>query len=223
MLSELHIENVAIIEKADIEFGSGFNVMTGETGAGKSIVIDSIGAIIGSRTSRELVRTGAANAKVTAVFTDIKNPDWLEENGIEPDEDGSIFISRKISSDGKNTCRVNGTPVAVNQLREIGIHLLNIHGQNDGQHILNEELHREYLDSFGGLNSEVQKYRQLYDEYAEIKREISSLAMDEMEKERRVDSLKFQIEELESADIRVGEEAEHEQYLRRLYHNPAAD
>ena len=138
MIKLLHIENVAVIEEVDIEFSSGLNVLTGETGAGKSIVIDSLSAATGYRTSREIIRTGAAFASVTAVFEASPENAWLEENGIEPDESGDIFITRRISADGKSVCRINGTPVPATILRELGSALLDIHGQNDGRKLLDE-------------------------------------------------------------------------------------
>ncbi|MDR2569798.1 MAG: AAA family ATPase, partial [Oscillospiraceae bacterium] len=134
MIKLLHIENVAVVEKADIEFSKGLNVLTGETGAGKSIVIDALSAVTGHRTSRDIIRTGAEFASVTAVFSsyDARSA-WLEENGIEPDESADIFITRRVSADGKSVCRVNGTPISVAALRELGALLIDIHGQNDGR------------------------------------------------------------------------------------------
>ena len=138
MLSLLHIENIAVISQADIAFDGGLNVLTGETGAGKSIVIDAIGAIIGERTSRELIRTGAPAARVSAVFCALPALPWFEEQGLGPDENGELLIERTIQADGKNICRVNGRPVLVTQLRSLGRQLLNIHGQHDGQQLLDE-------------------------------------------------------------------------------------
>lgn len=204
MLKTLHIENVAVIEKADIEFGQGMNVLTGETGAGKSIVIDALGAVLGGRVSRELVRTGEETASVTAVFSSNNAASWCEENDIEP-EDGEIFIMRKISSEGKSKCRVNGVPVTASQLKALGENLLDIHGQNDGQRLLNEKNHREYLDSFGKTDAELSEYKECYKEYTELLSRKKKLTMDESEKERKVDSLKFQIAELEKGKIKVGE------------------
>ena len=206
MLSLLHIENIAVVEKADIEFGKGLNVLTGETGAGKSIIIDAIGAVLGGRTSKELVRTGAKGASVTAVFVDVDVSDWCEENGI--DREDELFLMRKITAEGKNTCRVNGMPVSVGQLRTLGDMLLNIHGQHDGQLLLNEQYHCNYLDNFEKKGGELEEYQRCYDAYRGAKKEYDALKMDEGEKARRIDSLKFQIEELEQAGIRVGEEKE---------------
>ena len=150
MLELLHIENIAVIEEADIRFRSGFNALTGETGAGKSIVIDAMGAVLGGRTSRDLIRTGADKAFVSAEFSQVP-PELpgLRENGVSQDENGELLLHREILSDGKNLCRVNGRPVTVAQLREIGSQLLNIHGQHDGQQLLDEEQHGAYLDRFG--------------------------------------------------------------------------
>lgn len=208
MLSLLHIENIALIESADIAFGAGFNALTGETGAGKSIVIDSIGAAMGERTSRDLIRTGAKSALVSAVFQEIPPLPWFEEMGIYPDENGELTISRQIQADGKNLCRVGGKPCTVVQLKALGGQLLNIHGQHDGQQLLDESCHLTYLDSFGGLAEEVQGYRTAYEKFTALRRKKAALEMDEGEKARRMDILKFQINELERADLVAGEEEE---------------
>ena len=147
MLTQLHIENIAVIEKADIEFGKGLTVLTGETGAGKSIIVDSLGAVLGARTSRELVRTGAEYGVVSAVFETDAAAKWFEDNDFEPEDE--IIIRRKISADGKNNCRVCGNPVTVSQLRQLGSLLLDIHGQNDGRQLMDEDSHLAYLDGFG--------------------------------------------------------------------------
>ncbi|MCL2221683.1 MAG: DNA repair protein RecN [Oscillospiraceae bacterium] len=208
MLKLLQIENVAVIEKAEIEFTGGLNVLTGETGAGKSIVIDSLSAATGHRTSREIIRTGAEAASVTAVFETTDCDVWLNENAIEPDEDGEIFISRKISADGKSVCRINGTPVPVAVLRELGAFLLDIHGQNDGRKLLDEGAHLDYLDVFGMLDNELNSYKEAYGKLMTLKTEIDKLTMDESEKERQIDLLKHQISEIEQAKISPGEQAE---------------
>lgn len=148
MLNLLHIENIAVIEKADVEFTPGLNVLTGETGAGKSIVIDALTAVTGGRLSRDTVRTGAKNAVVTAVFDDTFSDEWYQDSGIERDEDGQLFITRKITPEGKNSCRINGTPVSVVQLRQLCGGLVDIHGQNDGRKLLDEAFHLKYLDGF---------------------------------------------------------------------------
>ena len=207
MLSLLHIENIAIIEAVDIEFGGGFNVLTGETGAGKSIVIDAISAVLGERTSRELIRTGAKSALVTAVFTGLPALPWLEENGLGSQEE-ELLLQREIRVDGKNLCRVNGRPVTVAQLRELGRQLLNIHGQHDGQQLLDPASHLGYLDSFGKTAPLLEDYRAAYRDMARLRREIAALEMDEAERSRRVDTLEYQIRELERAELRPGEDEE---------------
>jgi len=208
MIKLLHIENVAVIEEADIEFSQGLNVLTGETGAGKSIVIDSLSAATGYRTSRDIIRTGADFASVTAVFSDRSVNVWLEENGIEPDESGDIFITRKISADGKNVCRINSVPVPATVLRELGAALLDIHGQNDGRKLLDEGAHLSYLDAFGGHEKDLEEYKAIYKKLRDKKAEIEKLTMDESEKERRIDTLKYQIAEIEQAKLKPGEQNE---------------
>ena len=207
MLELLHIENIAVIQEADIQFAPGFNALTGETGAGKSIVIDAMGAVLGGRTSRDLIRTGAARAFVSAQFSGVPAdlPD-LQENGIAPDEEGSLLLQRDISADGRNVCRINGRPVSVAQLRAIGSELLNIHGQHDGTQLLDEERHGEYLDRFGRTEGPLSAYRAAYDAMEALRRQMEALRMDEAEKARRMDSLRFQIDELERAQLVPGEE-----------------
>ena len=207
MLELLHIENIAIIEAADIEFAPGFNALTGETGAGKSIVIDSLSAVLGQRTSRELIRTGAEKAFVSAAFSGMA-PELTEELGIQPEADGTLLLQREIQTDGKNVCRVNGRPVTVGQLRALGARLLNIHGQHDGQQLLDEEQHIVYLDSFGMVESLAITYAEKYKDFTDIRRQIGALQMDEAEKARRVDTLQYQIEELRRAKLTPGEEEE---------------
>lgn len=207
MLELLHIENIAIIEAADIEFAPGFNALTGETGAGKSIVIDSLSAVLGQRTSRELIRTGAEKAFVSAAFSGMA-PELTETLGIQPEADGTLLLQREIQTDGKNVCRVNGRPVTVGQLRALGARLLNIHGQHDGQQLLDEEQHIVYLDSFGRMESLAITYAEKYKDFTDIRRQIGALQMDEAEKARRVDTLQYQIEELRRAKLKSGEEEE---------------
>ena len=207
MLELLHIENIAIIEAADIEFAPGFNALTGETGAGKSIVIDSLSAVLGQRTSRELIRTGAEKAFVSAAFSGMA-PELTEELGIQPEADGTLLLQREIQTDGKNVCRVNGRPVTVGQLRALGARLLNIHGQHDGQQLLDEEQHIVYLDSFGRAGRLINTYAEKYKHFTDIRRQIGALQMDEAEKARRVDTLQYQIEELRRAKLKPGEEEE---------------
>ena len=206
MLTELHIENIAVIEKADIAFHSGLTVLTGETGAGKSIIVDSLGAVLGARTNRELVRSGAEHGTVTAVFESKIAADWFAENDIEPEDE--IIIRRRIGADGKSNCRVCGSPVSVTQLRELGALLLDIHGQNDGRQLMDESKHLRYLDGFGGYAGVIAEYRTAYEAYRTTRREIDRLSMDEIEKERLADNLRYQIEELGNAALRVGEEDE---------------
>ena len=207
MLELLHIENIAIIEAADIEFAPGFNALTGETGAGKSIVIDSLSAVLGQRTSRELIRTGADKAFVSAAFSGVE-PGLTEALGIQPEPDGTLLLQREIQTDGKNVCRINGRPVTVSQLRALGTRLLNIHGQHDGQQLLDEEQHIVYLDSFGKTEALINAYTEKYRHFTDIRRQISALQMDEAEKARRVDTLQYQIEELKRAKLKPGEEEE---------------
>jgi len=219
MLELLHIENIAVIEEADIQFRPGFNALTGETGAGKSIVIDAMGAVLGGRTSRDLIRTGAARAFVSAEFSAVPaDLPGLTENGLAPDEDGHLLLQRGIDREGKNACRANGRPITVAQLRQIGAELLNIHGQHDGAQLLDEERHGEYLDRFGRTEGPLSAYREVYAVLSDLREQIRALRMDEAEKARRVDSLRFQIGELERAELRPGEEEELEQ-RRNLLRN----
>ena len=207
MLSLLHIENIALIESADISFDRGFNVLTGETGAGKSIVIDAISAVLGERTSRELIRTGAKSALVNAVFTGSLPLKWLEDNGFPMDGE-ELMLQREIQGDGRNACRVNGRPLTVAQLRELGRQMLNIHGQHDGQQLLDPDCHLGYLDSFGKTAPLLEDYQTAYRSMAELRKQITSLEMDEAERSRRVDTLEYQIKELERAELRPGEDEE---------------
>ena len=209
MLELLHIENIALIQEADIQFRPGFNALTGETGAGKSIVIDALGAVLGGRTSRDLIRTGADRAFVSAEFSQVApGLPGLEEAGVRPDEDGCLLLQRELTADGKNLCRVNGRPVTVAQLRRIGGELLNIHGQHDGQQLLDEEQHLSYLDRFGRTEAFLAAYQSAYGAMAALLDQIRSLQMDEAEKARRMDTLRFQIGELERAELMPGEEEE---------------
>ena len=216
MLSILHIENIALIDRADLSFGPGFNVLTGETGAGKSIIIDAISAVMGERTSRDLIRTGEKSAFVTALFRDLPDLPWFEENGVGPDENGELLISRRIQADGKNLCRVGGVPCTVVQLKALGGQLIDIHGQHDGQQLLDENCHLGYLDSFGGLGKDLDEYRAAYGNLAAIQKKIASLQMNEAEKARRIDALQFQIGELERANLQAGEEEALEERLTIL-------
>ena len=207
MLELLHIENIAIIEEAEIAFRPGFNALTGETGAGKSIVIDAMSAVLGQRTSRDLIRTGASKAFVSALFSHV-DPALCEELGASPDENGDLMLQREIGADGKNVCRVGGRPVTVSQLRTLGSRLVNIHGQHDGQQLLDEEQHLAYLDSFGKVDSLLNAYTDKYNALTYIHRKMNTLQMDEAEKARRMDTLQYQIDELERAKLKSGEEEE---------------
>lgn len=209
MLKSLNIENIAIIEKASAGFTAGLNILTGETGAGKSILIDSINAVTGEKTSRELIRTGEDSAQVSAFFEDIsvEVKNTLSENGLPCEEDGTLLLYRKISRDGKNICRINGAPVTVSMLRTIGMGLINIHGQRDSQALLDSEKHIDFLDGFFGLETEKEDFQKSFIHLQEIKSEIRSLSLDEAYKERQSDLLKYQIKELEDAEISVGEKA----------------
>ena len=209
MLTSLKIENVAIIESAAIEFGCGLNVLTGETGAGKSIVIDSINDILGERTSRDIIRTGAQSAKVYAVFEDVNERvrNFLDENGIDC-EDGVLIINRTLSREGKNVCRINGAPVTVSMLREIGGELIDIHGQHDNQSLLSPEKHCGFVDSFAGNADLIADYREKYGRLCEIRSKLKKLTTDESSKSQRIDFLTYQIDELEKAEITIGERDE---------------
>lgn len=206
MLSNLYIENIAVIEKTSIDFKNGLNVMTGETGAGKSIVIDSINAILGNRTSKELIRTGASSAFVSAEFTDLSENALaaISEAGFEAD-DGELLLQREISISGKNKCRINGRPASVTALREIGVHLINIHGQHESYELMSPELHISYIDRLAGLEEEIEKYRVVYKKYKKLSVELNKATVDEGERERKIDLFKYQIDELTAADLRDGE------------------
>lgn len=207
MLKTLEIENIAVIEKASVDFSAGLNVLTGETGAGKSIVVDSINAILGERTTRELVRHGADYAAVSALFENVNKSvlEALIEMGFEADEDGSILLYRKISSQGKSSCRINGMPCTVSILKNIGSLLVNIHGQHDSQSLLNPELHYRFIDLLANDESVFSDYRTAFKEFISVRRKLKSLNEDEETKERRLELLNYQINELESADIQPGE------------------
>lgn len=206
MLSVLKIENIAIIESAEIEFSRGFNVLSGETGAGKSIILDSINAVLGFRTSRELIRTGASEARVTALFSCIsENVEMkLEELSLPLTPDKTLLVSRVISPD-KNVCKVNNALTNVSALREIGAELISIHGQQDNRELLNNETHISYIDSIGDLTAVVGDYTALYNELLSLKSQIKKLSGNKEEKARRIDILSYQIDELEKAEVNPGE------------------
>lgn len=208
MLSNLQIENIAVIKSASIDFENGFNVMTGETGAGKSIVIDSLNAILGERTSRELIRSGADSASVCAEFQNVGDnvKNELEKLGIEKDD--TLIVSRKLTPDGKNVCRINGMPATVSMLKALGVQLVNIHGQLDNQSLLSPETHCSFIDKLAGSGRELKEFKELYSLYIKKKNELKSLNTDVNEKNRRLDILNYQIEEIQKADIRPGEKDE---------------
>ena len=216
MLSLLHIENIAVIECADISFDSGFNVLTGETGAGKSIVIDAISAIIGQRVYRDMIRTGANRASVRAIFTDVPEIEWFAENGVPYDSE--TIIQREIFLDGKNVCRVNGTLVTVSVLNRLGIQLINIHGQNDSASLFDEANHLRYLYDFADNGALREEYSEAYSVVEDLKHQISRISMDESEKLRKMEMLKYQIAEIEKAELTAGEDQELEE-RRKLLQN----
>lgn len=216
MLSLLHIENIAVIERADIAFNPGFNVLTGETGAGKSIVIDAISAILGERAYRDMIRTGEGKASVRAVFTGVPECSWFADNGVPYDPE--TVISREVYLDGKNVCRVNGTLVSVSILRKLGIQLINIHGQHDSASLFDEENHLAFLDAFADNESLREDYGEKYAAVARLRKEIDSLTMDESEKLRRMETLKYQIAEIEKAELEPGEDEALEE-RRKLLQN----
>ena len=216
MLSLLHIENIAVIERADIAFNPGFNVLTGETGAGKSIVIDAISAILGERAYRDMIRTGEGKASVRAVFTGVPECSWFADNGVPYDPE--TVISREVYLDGKNICRVNGTLVSVSILRKLGIQLINIHGQHDSASLFDEENHLAFLDAFADNEGLREDYGEKYAAVARLRKEIDSLTMDESEKLRRMETLKYQIAEIEKAELEPGEDEALEE-RRKLLQN----
>ena len=204
MLRLLHIENIAVIEQADILFEDGFNVMTGETGAGKSIVIDAISAILGERAYRDMIRTGMNKASVRAVFDRVPKLDWFSENDI-PYED-EITVQREIFLDGKNLCKVNGLPVSVSVLKKLGFQLINIHGQHDSAALFDENYHLSFLDDYACNEQLLEEYGEKYRAMQSLKHEIEHLSMDEGEKLRRMETLKYQIDEISRAELTIGED-----------------
>lgn len=208
MLKELSIENIAIVKKECIEFDNGFSVLTGETGAGKSIIIDSIGLIMGARFSKELIRSGEENARVSALFTELTDheKDFLENAGFPAEDDGTFFIQRKISVSGASSAIVNGRTVTVSVLRTIGEFLINIHGQHASQALLEEENHILYLDAMANDSSLLSEYSKIYEEYSETKNKIEELKKKENEKERTIELLKYQLNDIDSVKPKKGEE-----------------
>ncbi|MBQ8135610.1 MAG: DNA repair protein RecN [Clostridia bacterium] len=207
MLNNLYIENIAVIEKTNINFTEGLNILTGETGAGKSIVIDSINAILGNRTSRDLIRNGADSAFVSAEFNDLSSSalNALDEFGFAPEEDGSVLVQRELTLSGKGKCRVNGRPTTVSVLRGLGEYLIDIHGQHASYELMSSELHITYLDKLGNLENDIETYRKAYKEYSRLRSELNKASVDESERNRKTDLLRYQVEELEQADFYVGE------------------
>jgi len=216
VLSLLHIENIAVIECADISFHKGFNILTGETGAGKSIVIDGISAILGERAYRDMIRTGTDKATVRAVFTDVPLLSWFEENGVEYDPE--TVILREVYLDGKNTCRVNGSLVNVSALRKLGLQLINIHGQHDSASLFDEDNHLQFLDDYASNQLLRNAYAEKFDALRSLQREIDRMTMDEGEKLRRMETLRYQIEEISKAQLQLGEDEQLEQ-RRKLLQN----
>lgn len=216
MLSLLHIENIAVIECADISFHKGFNILTGETGAGKSIVIDGISAILGERAYRDMIRTGTDKATVRAVFTDVPELSWFSDNGVEYDPE--TVINREVFLDGKNICRVNGTLVNVSALRKLGLQLINIHGQHDSASLFDEANHLQFLDDYAGNQQLRAAYTEKYGALIALQQEIDRMSMDEGEKLRRMETLRYQIEEITKAQLQPGEDEQLEQ-RRKLLQN----
>lgn len=210
MLELLHIENIAVIRQADITFRPGFNALTGETGAGKSIVIDAISAILGQRAYRDAIRTGANRAFISAVFHGVPDYPWFQENSV-PIDGGEVLIQREIFADGRNVCRVNGIPVTVSILRGLGQQLIQIHGQHDSAQLLDEANHLSMLDAFADHGPLMERYRNAYLDMDALRKRIRSLQMDEAEKARRVENLTFQIQEIDRAELKVGEDQELEE------------
>ena len=210
MLAQLFIRNIAVIEKASIDLEKGFTVLTGETGAGKSIIIDAIHAVLGERTSKELVRTGTDSASVSALFTGLDEDtlSLLDQLSLPREEDGSLLIQRDIRLEGRSTCKINGAPATVSMLKQLGPRLVTIHGQHESYELLSPEVHMEYLDSFAGLESLLAEYQVAYRTLRETQRQLEALQTDEGEKARLSDLLHYQIDEIEAANVRVGEREE---------------
>lgn len=223
MLSNLKIENIAIIESAEIEFSDGLNVLSGETGAGKSIIIDALSSVLGERTSKDLIRSGTRQARVTALFQEISGDvaDALRALDLEPPEDGSLLISRTLNADGRNVCKVNGSPVTVTMLRSVGKTLISLHGQHDSQNLLDPEYHYRYLDSLGGLDPLSRDYREKYQEFVGLYRTYRKLQRAAEDSAARIDFLRFEIDEMEAAGIRVGELEELKERRERFRNSEA--
>lgn len=207
MLTTLYIENIAVIEKTSIDFSQGLNVLTGETGAGKSIIIDSINAIMGQRTSKELVRTGAKTALVTAQFDDVNDTvkAKLKELGYDNEDDDTLILQRSISAAGKSTCKINARPASVTVLKEVAKNLINIHGQHESYELFSPDTHIDYIDSFGELNSELDDYREKYKKYKALKKQLNEANSDESARLHEIDLLTYQTTELFNADVQPDE------------------
>ena len=206
MLTNIYIENVAVIEKASIDLDEAFNILTGETGAGKSIIIDSINAIMGQRMSRDLIRTGAKQAFISAAFSNVSKAaeEKLSELGFDSD-DGEYILQRTITAAGKNTCRINGRPAALSALREVSIFLINIYGQNEGYDFMTADSHIKYIDAVGGYPDLIEDYKEKYSVYSELKRRLNALSDNIQDRERKIDLLKYQIDEIDEAELEPGE------------------
>ena len=209
MLQTLYIENIAVIEKTSIDFTGGLNVLTGETGAGKSIIIDAINAIMGQRTSRDIIRTGEKSAFVSAQFEDVGKTaeKTLAELGFEA-EDGVLVLQRTLSANGKSVCKINGRPATVSMLKSLSRSLINIHGQHESYALFSPETHIDYIDSYGGCEELLNSYREKYNDYIILSKKLSRANSDESERLREIDLLQFQTRELFDADVRPGEEEE---------------
>lgn len=218
MLNQLYIENIAVIEKATIDFGAGFNVLTGETGAGKSMIIDAIHAVLGRRTSRELVRNGAKGAFVSANFSSLTGQvlKKLDALGFSPEEDGTLLLQREIREDGRTVCRIGTRPASVSALKELGALLINIHGQHESYGLLSPENHLRYLDRTGVPLELHRNYRTAYGTWKELQKQLSTVNLDESEKARRIDLLTYQAGELEAAQIQPGEQRELQNRRQRI-------
>ncbi len=218
MLTQLHIENVAVIERMTVGFGRGFSALTGETGAGKSILIDSIKLVLGERGTRDLIRAGAKSAYVSAIFEELSAPvlAQLAQRGVSPDENGALLIEREVALDGRGQARMNGRPTTVSLLREIAGYLINIHGQHDNAVLLQPESHIRFLDSFAENGVLLERYRALYRRAREIKRAIREISTDAEQRAARIDLLTYQVGEIEAAELRPGEEEELRERLALL-------
>ena len=207
MISILYIENIAVIEKCSIDFNTGLNVLTGETGAGKSIIIDAINAIMGQRTSKDIIRTGASSAFVSASFDEINDviKQKLQDLGFD-DEDGTLILQRTLNTSGKNTCKINGKPATLSMLRELSVNLINIHGQHESYELFSPETHIDYIDSYGGCAPLLEDYKEKFSQYKILQKKLDEANSDESERLREIDLLSFQTTELYDADIQQGEE-----------------